>query len=249
MKRLKAIVVDDEAAARNVLQHLIGRASAPVDVVRFCSNLTEAVLAIRETNPDVVFLDIEMPNYRGYEIASFFETIDFEIIFVTAYDNYAIKAFELSAIDYLVKPIDRSRLNEALEKLMTRVQSKTDATNYHILLENMKAKEMGSMVVSEIGGKRVLKLNTVIAIKADGAYSTLLLKGGEELVMSKHLKQLEAKLPEKAFFRSHKSWIINMREILSFHETKGEILLTDNISVRLSKHRLEDFRKAYQEID
>lgn len=104
MSIIKAILVDDEQRARSVLSNLIKRCDLNVDILAQCSCLENAVEEIKNLQPDVVFLDVQMPNYAGYEIANFFEEISFDIIFVTAFDEYAIKAFELSAIDYLVKP-------------------------------------------------------------------------------------------------------------------------------------------------
>ena len=109
MNKIKAIIVDDEKRARNVLDQLLSRNFDNIEVVAQCADVPSAVEEIKRLKPDVVFLDIQMPNYVGYELVNFFDKVDFDIIFVTAFDQYAIKAFELSAIDYIVKPIDRNK--------------------------------------------------------------------------------------------------------------------------------------------
>jgi len=242
MNPIRAIIVDDELAARNVMHNLLQRIN--IDVLEECENVPEAVDAIKRLKPDVVFLDVQMPNYAGYEIIDFFDEINFEIVFVTAYNQYAIKAFELSAVDYLVKPINRQRLAEAIDKLSNRLQEKTAAENYRILKESMQKKELGTIVISELGNKRIVQLINVIAIEAKGAYSNVHLDNDKPLLVSKNLKHFESILPEKSvFFRSHKSWIINTNHIQSFNKGKGNIELSNAISARLSKYRIQEFEE------
>ena len=107
---MRSIIVDDEESARDVLSALLHRYHSEIEVIDKCTNVEEAVSSIKKYNPELIFLDIEMPRFAGYEILNFFENVDFKIIFVTAYDQYAIKAFELAALDYLLKPIDPDRL-------------------------------------------------------------------------------------------------------------------------------------------
>ncbi|WP_051473728.1 LytR/AlgR family response regulator transcription factor [Aquimarina macrocephali] len=155
MNAIKAILVDDEQRARNVLSNLIKRCDLNIDVLAQCSCLEDAVEEIKELQPDVVFLDVQMPNYAGYEIANFFEEMNFDIIFVTAFDEYAIKAFELSAIDYLVKPIDRRRLIAAVEKLQSKIEKQKKIQDYQVLLNTIKEKEFKQIILPELGNRRM----------------------------------------------------------------------------------------------
>ncbi len=250
MNKIKALIVDDESAARDVLENLIVRGSNSIEIVGKCANVTEAVDKIKELTPAVVFLDVQMPNYAGYEIVDFFDEINFEIIFVTAYDQYAIKAFELSAVDYLVKPINRQRLNEAIQKLEVRVDQKGAIKNYELLRDTMKGKELGKIVISELGNKRIIQLSEIIAIEGKGAYSWLFLQDKKSLLVSKNLKHFESVLPENdVFFRSHKSWIINLDLIQEVNKGKGEILLSESVTARLSKYRLTEFYEATKAVN
>ncbi len=245
MKTIKALIVDDEAAARDVLNNLLLRITSSIEVIGTAHDVPDAVSKINSLKPDVVFLDVQMPNYAGYEIVNFFDEINFEIVFVTAYDQYAIKAFELSAIDYLVKPINRLRLKEAIEKLEQKVTQKDVIENYEVLLESLKGKDLGKMVISELGGKHIIQLKDIIAIEAKGAYSHLYFENGKPLLVSKNLKHFESTLPENSvFFRSHKSWIINLEHIEQLVKSKGEIQMTNNIQARLSKYRIPDFQEV-----
>jgi len=246
--KLKAIIVDDEEGARDVLSNLLGRCCPDVTILAKCKSLPEAVELIKLLKPDVVFLDVQMPDYAGYEIINFFDTIDLEIIFATAFDQYAIKAFELSAVDYLVKPISRTRLIESVEKLKVKVKTQNVAEDYEILLQSIKKKEYEKIVIPELGNKRVINLSSIIAIEGKGAYSTVHLSDSKEFLVSKNLKYFETALPENSnFFRSHKSWIINLNHIDAYSSGKNQINLSGNVIAKLSKYRLAEFDSVLME--
>ncbi|PCI96288.1 MAG: DNA-binding response regulator [Flavobacteriales bacterium] len=244
MNKIDAIIVDDEQSARDVLSNLLGREGSIINVIGTSSNVPDAAEKIKALKPAVVFLDVEMPNYAGYEIADFFEEIDFEIIFVTAFDQYAIKAFELSAVDYLIKPINRMRLEEAVNKLKDKVEQKKTIGNYQVLLESIKQKTFEKIVIPEAGNRRVLLLKDIISIEGEGAYSTIHLHKDKPIMVSKNLKYFETVLPDNSkFFRPHKSWIINLDHITSYNKGKSQIEMTDGISAKLSKHRKTEFEQ------
>lgn len=246
MKGLDVLIVDDEEAARDVLSSLIQRSNIQVDTMRSCSNLPDAVEEIKKSTPDVAFLDINMPDYAGYEIGDFFDEIPCELIFVTAYDKYAIKAFELSAVDYLVKPVERSRLQESLEKLVARIEQKQAQSNYRVLLESMRSKQLDRIVVSELNDgqimKHILPLEEIVALEANGAYTTIFMIGGTTVLVSKNIKQMYAQLPDDSFFmRTHRSWILNLNFISSYSPSTGEVTLTNGITAKVSKASKEVF--------
>ena len=114
---MKAIIIDDEEAARSVLSNLLKRTCPQVEILELCENVPEGVKAIHKHKPDLVFLDVEMPDYAGYELVDFFDEVNFKIIFATAYDQYALKAFEVHAVDYLLKPFSQERFDQAIEKI------------------------------------------------------------------------------------------------------------------------------------
>jgi len=163
MNKISAIIIDDEKRARDVLQMLLERNCPGVNILATCVDVLSAVEKINEVQPDVVFLDVQMPNYAGYELVNFFDEINFEIIFVTAFDHYAIKAFELSAIDYLVKPVERLRLVDAVKRVSTKVNSQESKKQYEQLLNSIKEKEFKKIVIPESGNRRVLEIDNIIA--------------------------------------------------------------------------------------
>jgi len=239
--KLTSIIVDDEESARSVLSNLLLRFCPQIEIVDKCTNVLEAVESIKELEPDVVFLDIEMPNYAGFEIVSFFEEVNFEIVFVTAYDKYAIKAFEISAVDYLLKPVEIDRLKQAAEKLAEKIQLKNGKENYKALSENLKTNQLTKIVVRNNSGQEIVAVDEIIAIEAQEAYSCIYTTNNKYL-MSKNLKFYESTFEQNNnFFRSHKSWLINLNKVKSFSKTKQEIDLKNDIVAKLSKYKIAEF--------
>ncbi len=240
---ITAIVVDDEESARSILANLLGRFCPYVKVLGSYSNVEAAVGGIRELKPQLVFLDIEMPNYSGFEIVNFFERVDFEMVFITAYDKYAIRAFEVSAVDYLLKPIDIERLQEAVERVQKRV-GQSSVFNSELLTESLQSKTVSRISVSIKGYQTILEVSDIVAIEANESYSYIVtLDGGRHLV-SRNLRHFETVLADnRNFFRSHKSWIINLDMLDRYNRSTGDVLLRPDINAKLSKYRKDEFEE------
>lgn len=246
MKKLSAIIIDDEQRARSVLKSLLARNCDQVEVVKEAANLQEGVEFIKTNGIDLVFLDVQMPVYAGYEIATFFEKIDFEIIFVTAFDHFAIKAFELNAIDYLVKPINRQRLVEAVDKANNKILNSNQLQEYQHILETMRDKKMERIIIPESGNRRVVEVNDIVAIEADGSYCKLFLENDQEIILSKNLKHFEGLLEEHTqFFRSHRAWVVNLDKVNSLNKTELTITLKNGLTSKLSRSKLDEFEKVF----
>lgn len=242
MEKITALLVDDEERARRVIKKLLLRSSAPIQIVDECATVEEAVQSIKTHKPQVVFLDVQMPQYEGYELVNFFTEIDFEIIFVTAYDHYAIKAFEVSAIDYLLKPIDRERLDEALKKISHKLASKDRLNKYQELLKTIESSRKSKLIIPELGNRRIIDLEEIIAIKADGAYTLIYISDGQMVTTSKNLKHYENALSSaSSFFRSHRSWIINTNYLEQFNRTANLLQLKGGINARISRNQYNSF--------
>lgn len=241
---IKAIIVDDEESARDILANLLKRFCPQVQLLDKCADVPQAVQQIKALKPDLVFLDIEMPNYAGYELPGFFDTIDFEIIFATAYEKYALKAFELAAVDYLLKPIEINRLKEAVEKVAAKVHQKNLQENYMALMDSMKTQEIKKIAVPSHDGQKLLDLTEIVAIEAQEAYSCLHTTDSQRFVVSKNLKQFESLLSEVKFFiRTHKSWIININHIDGLNKTDMDIVMKTGILAKLSRYKKEEFER------
>lgn len=242
MKKLKAILTDDEISAQEVLKTLLLNNCPNVEIVAICNNLIETVNAIKQFKPDVVFLDIEMPEYAGYEIVNYFDKIDFEIVFVTAYHQYAVKAFEISALDYLLKPIEIDRLKKTVERIESKSDEKSDVKRYSLFAESLDYKQNQKIIIKVNGDQRVVSTTSIVAIEAQEAYSCIYTIEGDRFLVSKNLKYFQTLLePNIDFFRTHKSWIINKVKLVSFSKSKLEINMENDIKAKLSKYKASDF--------
>lgn len=244
MTKIKAILVDDEESARNVLSNLLLRFCPDVELMDKCSNIPQAVTSIQLHKPDLVFLDIQMPQYSGYEIVKFFEQIDFEIIFVTAYDNYAVRAFELAAVDYLLKPVDIERLKLAVARACNQVDLKMQAERLSFLSNTLQSKDVKNILVSEKGYQQVISLETIVAIEAQESYC-LIHTTDKKYVVSKNLKHYETMLegnPE--FLRVHKSWLIHKAQIVNYSKSDLSINMVGGLVAKLSKYKKLEFEQA-----
>lgn len=242
MKKIRAILVDDEGSARDVLENLLKRFCPNVELLDKCANLELAVESIKQHAPDLVFLDIQMPNYAGFEIVRFFEKIDFSIIFVTAYDQYALRAFEISAVDYLLKPIDIERLKSSIERVSQLESTKEYAERFHLLGKTLETNKLESIIVLDKGFQEMVQLKDIIAIEAQESYCFIHTVSDRKYTVSKNLKHFERLLADSpTFFRTHKSWIIQKTHILNYSKTLGTINMTDGTSAKLSKYKKVEF--------
>jgi len=198
--KLTAIIVDDERLARSELRLLLAD-FAEISIVGEAKNLTEAVNLIRAHKPDVVFLDVQLSNENGFDLLEKVEK-DFKLIFVTAFDEFAIRAFEINAIDYLLKPVNPERLAKTLERLF-ETEEKPEATSRKLEYEDRLFIETGER-------SRFLKISSIKCICADGDYSTVFTDDGKKHLITKPLKEWEDRLPEKHFVRIHRSNIVNL---------------------------------------
>lgn len=244
MKKLRAILVDDEESARDVLANLLLRFCPEVELLEKCANVPQAVESIKLHQPDLVFLDIEMPIYAGYEIVKFFDKINFELIFVTAYDQYAIRAFDIAAIDYLLKPVDISRLKLAVSRVQEQRNMEELAQRLSLLKENLETKAIHNIVISDKGQQHIIAVENIIAIEAQESYC-IIHTVDKQFMASKNLKHFETMLESlPRFFRVHKSWIINKDHLLNYSKSELTIQLSNGLTTKLSKYKKAEFEEA-----
>ena len=241
MNEIKAILVDDEESARDILENLLKRFCPHVTLLGKYSNLPDAVEGIKTHQPNLVFLDIEMPNYAGFEIVNLIENLFFEIIFVTAYDKYALRAFEIAALDYLLKPIDVDRLKEAVSRVSVSTNSQQNEEKLQLFSTTLKEKEIKNIIISEKGSQHVISLNDIIALEAQESYCFIHTMD-KRYTVSKNLKYFENILGDhESFIRVHKSWIISKNHVISYSKSEFSINLTNNIIAKLSKYKKAEF--------
>lgn len=241
MKKIRAILVDDEASARDVLENLLLLFCPEVEVIAKCETLPEAVKAISEQQPEVVFLDIEMPNYAGYEIVDFFDEIPFHIVFVTAFEKYAIQAFEIAAVDYLLKPVDIERLKSAAARVSERVEADLQAQRLSVLSTSLETGRLQTIVVTDKGQQHLIPVDSIIALEAMEAYCTIHTTR-RKFTVSRNLKYYEQQLESNSrFVRTHKSWIIHLDHMETYHKAEGSINMAQGIIARVSRYKKAAF--------
>ncbi len=225
---IRAIVVDDEEPSREALRNYISDFCSDVEVVATASSVKTAFKAIQKYQPDLVFLDIEMPDGKGFDLLKMFETIDFRVIFVTAYSEYAIKAFRVNAVDYLLKPVKIDELKDAVEKIKAS-NGDSDSEKLSGILKGMTDGVFfhPTLVVSNVKGYEVLKINEIIMCKADGYCTIFYLTGDRKVNSSRNLKQFEKQIIEYGFIRVHNSYLVNLHHVKSFTK-QGEIIMSEN---------------------
>lgn len=240
---MKAIIIDDEARARTLMRKMLNEYCKEVEVIADCADLPAGVKAIRKMKPDIVFLDIEMPGYSGLELLDFFDEheIGFSIIFVTAYNNYAIKAFKMSAVDYLLKPVEPGDLEQAIERLKRR-DARERNNNIATLKENLKEDGLDSIAVPDAHSVKFLKLDEIMYFKADNTYTDIFFADGSKLTISRTLKNIEDTLAGTAhFFRCHKSYVINTKFMTDYVRSDGGYLvLKGKHTIPVSPDKVQD---------
>jgi len=229
------------------LRNYISDFCSDVEVVATASSVKTAFKAIQKHKPDLIFLDIEMADGKGFDLLNMFETIDFRVIFVTAYSEYAIRAFRVNAVDYLLKPVKVDELKDAIEKIKAS-NGDTQSEKLSVMLKEMSDGVFfhPTLVVSNIKGFEVLKINEIIMCKADGYCTIFYLTGDRKINSSRNLKQFENQIIEYGFIRVHNSFLVNLHHVSSFTK-QGEIILTENNKAFLGDtykvHFMEVFRK------
>ena len=248
MKELKAIIIEDEEASRNVLRSYISSYCKNVVLLGEASNIIEGEKLIKEFNPQLVFLDIEMPFGNGFDLLDKLDEIDFEVVFITAYSNYAIRALNLSAAYYLLKPIDIDELVSAVDKVTDTIQNREEFSNTQILAENLRAvtNKDQKIVFPQMDGFEVVQISNIIRAEASDNYTTFYLVGGKKYLLSKTLKYYEDMLVGLGFFRSHKSHLINIIHVLKYIKGKsGQAVMSDESIALVSSTAKKDFIKLF----
>src|SRR6187551_2772957 len=240
---LKSIIVDDELKSRESLKKMLAAFCQDVEVLDTCQNVAEAVRAIEEFKPDVVFLDVQMQGETGFDLLTTLKNIDFEIIFTTAYSEYALKAIKFSAIDYLLKPIDIDDLQKAVAKIETK-QNHSITSRLTQLIQNLHvgSSENYKLALPTTEGLTFIKINDVMYCKASGSYTEIFMDDGKKHLVSRPLKEYDDLLSSHTFFRIHHSYLINLNCIKSYVRGEGgHVIMNDNSALDVSRRKKEAF--------
>jgi two-component system LytT family response regulator len=248
MKMIKVILIDDEKHALITLEHLLKK-HKDVEILACIQDSLQAKKMIEELQPDLLFLDIEMPKLNGFELLNQFQEFDFKVIFTTAYDQYAIKALKINALDYLLKPIDSDELRTALDKYINEQIFTSNEQISH--LNQFKNQQLtDTIALSTSKGLLFIKTKDILYFEADGSYTHVILSNGENHLVSKSLANFEEVLEDNPlFFRSHKSNLVNLQFVKQYIRGEGgELIMQNDKSIVLSRNKKQEFLNLFKKI-
>lgn len=246
---ITALIIDDEDDARQMLNLALQRYCPTIKVLALCESAQEGLVKIRDLKPDLIFLDVQMPILSGFDLLEKVPAPDFEVIFVTAHNQYAIKAIKFSALDYLLKPIDVEELVSSVERVVNK--EKTKKIQYHSLLSNMDLgkKKLTRLAIPMESGLVMQEIDKIIYCEADGSYTKLFLTGGDQLLVSKNIKEFENMLTENAFCRIHHSLLVNATHIKKYVRGEGGyVIVTGERHLNVSRRKKDGLLRLLQHL-
>jgi two-component system, LytTR family, response regulator len=250
MQLIKAVIVDDEKPSREALSNYLREFCPNIQIVAECKSAKMAFKTISEIQPQLVFLDIEMPKGSGFDLLRMFKIINFKVIFITAFSNYAVQAFRFSATDFLLKPVKISELIEAVTKVQNDIAVKNSFLNIKALIDNFSGQNTmaENLVIPDSKGFNVVKTSDIIMCEADGYCTRFYINGNIKISSSRNLKFYAELLPEHLFIRTHHSYLVNLQHVKGYSHQE-EILLTNDVKCPLSavnKHSFISLFKNYK---
>lgn len=238
---MKILIVDDELRAREAIRKILEHQYPHFKEIHEAVDVPDAVKAINKLKPNLVFLDIEMPGYSGLEIFEFFdpENIHFHVVFVTAYAEFAIQAFRLSAVDYLLKPIRVDQLSQAVDKVAKIIGEQTDSDKPALkaLKENLKPGSTPKLLLNVTDGILMVPISDIIYLKAEGSYTAIFLSDGSKHVISKVLAEYDYLTEFHSFFRNHRSYIVNLEKLRKINKNDNLLLLEGDFEIPVTQER------------
>ena len=247
---IRAVIIDDEQRARNLFKNLLEQNfNNSIKVVAEGDDVDTGIAVIEKHQPDLVFLDIKMHKGTGFDLLQQLKEINFEVVFITAYNQYAIKAFQFSAFGYLMKPIRITELKKIVTKLENHLQHlKSDIDKrLKILIENYGDNQViKKIVISNRQGFQISKLENILRLEGDGNYTNFILTGNKKIMTSKTLGEYEELLNDFGFYRIHQSTIVNLRHVKGYSKENGDKAeMSDGKSFNISRHRKSEFLKRF----
>jgi two-component system, LytTR family, response regulator len=247
---MKILVIDNEAGLRSALKELIRLSGFTYTGLEEASGVREGIAQINTHNPDLVFLDVEMEDGTGFDLLQQLTNISFQLVFVTAHNQYAIDAFRFSAIDYLLKPVDSEKLQISLERAAANIKSQTLGRQIEVLLNQFsgKADKNKRIVLKDIDNVYFVKTDEILYCMADGTYTRFYLENNKNIIVSKNLKEYENILEPIGFLRTHHSYLVNPDKISMYDKTDGgALILQGGLSVPVSQRKKESIMQILEQ--
>jgi two-component system LytT family response regulator len=240
----KALVIDDENRTRDLIAKMINSFGLDILAIPAGETVASGIKAIEEHRPDIVFLDIQMPDGTGFDLLRSIPHKSFEVIFITAHEEFAIKAIKFSALDYILKPVDADELKNAVEKALNSIGSKKEESQFDALQLNIQPNQKRRLVLKTQESVHVIELDNIIRCEADRNYTSFYLVGGKKILVSKTLKDYETLLSGHNFLRVQQSHLINLDYVARYDKGNGgSVVMKDDSEVPLSPAKRDIFFK------
>jgi len=241
---IKAVIIDDEAESRNAVSNILSNYCKDVEILGEADDVASGITLIKKKKPKVVFLDIQMPDGSGFNLLESFDNLDFHVVFITAYDQYAIKAIKFSALDYILKPIDPQQLIDAVEKVKKITPVKIQSPERIINLLNNK-RNITKIALPTLNGFRFVNIKDIIRCESDNNYTNFYLQTTEQLIVTRTLKEYEIMLKDDSFVRVHQSHLVNLDFVEQYIKGDGgTVIMSDGSEVDISRRKKENFLKS-----
>ena len=248
---LTAVLIDDEPNALEVLRLLLQRYCTYVQVLACCDSAQKGMEAIKSLKPNLVFLDIEMPQKNGFDVLTETAAEHYQVIFTTAYNQFAIKAFKVSAVDYLLKPIDILELQSAVEKARKRQEQEDSSLQIRQLLHNLTGhgRPLQKVAIPVGDGMQLMPPNDIIRAESDSNYTHLFLTSGKKISLAKTLKDVEERMGGYPFFRLPQSHLVNLNHVVKIYKGEnGYIITTDGAQIAISRAKKDAFMASFYKV-
>lgn len=249
MQKYTAIIVEDEQDSRETLRHYVSKYCPDIKLVGECENIEQAQKTIDSQQPEIVFLDIEMPFGNAFDLLERLGNVDFEIIFITAFSQYAVRAFNLSAVHYLLKPVDIDELISAVEKATKRISESDQLNHSKILLDNLSAlnTQQKKLVLPLMDGFEVVRLGEILFCEAQDNFTYVHFQNGKKMLICRKLKFYDEALSDHGFCRVHRSFLINMEYVKRYIKGKGGTVIMENgMEVQVANARKQTFLERFK---
>lgn len=244
---IKAVIIEDEPVYAEMVQSLSGEFYPGIEIRGYAQTVETAALLLASAQPDIAFCDIELKDGTMFDVLKKMNSISFQIIFITAHNKFAIQAFKFSAIDYLLKPVEETEFRNAVDRAIERVNQK-QFQHIRLMLENMdRSNENRRIVLRTMDQIHIVNVKDIVRCRADNTYTTFYLVTGENILVSKGMKEYEDILCENGFFKIHQSHIINLQFLRKIDKSSEEVILSDKTRLPLSQRRKQDLLQILNE--
>lgn len=243
---MTCIIIDDDNGCIKTLSEIIKKYCHSLVILGVSNTINDGVDLINYHKPDLVFLDVEINNEVGFDLFKFFPSPDFEVVFTTAHEKYALKAIKSSCFDFLLKPVAIEEIIQVVGKL-TQAKKGYSGKSVKVLLDNLNSKDgnIQKIAVPSNDGLVFLDLNEIVCLEADGKYTKIATNGALKSVSSKNLGEFEEILDSDKFFRTHKSWIVNLAHVKKYLRNESRVLLSNDLLADVSSRKKDDFLKLF----